>query len=176
MIVNTSTRAVISETEFRALFPKISFPSIIADEDILEYGYATIVITQPPTVPITHVATDVGPVKGEDGKWISGWSVRPKSQEELAAVAHAVRASLTNTIQGRLDKFAQDHGYDNILSLCTYATSSVERFRREGQRGVDLRDQTWAVADQIAKDVNAGKRAMPMSFEEIKSEFPALEM
>jgi hypothetical protein len=64
-------------------------------------------------------------------------------QEREAVMGQAVR-----TVQMRLDALAQSWGYDSILSLCTYSTSGVERFRAEGQAGVDFRDATWAAVEQ----------------------------
>lgn len=77
-------------------------------------------------------------------------------------------------IQTRLDEFAQSRGYDGIMSACTYATSTVEKFRVEGQYCVDVRDATWskcyeilALWEQGAVEVN--------SYEDIESQLPVLE-
>ena len=76
--------------------------------------------------------------------------------------------------QARLDAWAQSRGYDGILSACTYATSQVPRFRAEGQRCVDLRDQTWARLYEILAEVEAGTRPVPLSLAEIEADLPAL--
>lgn len=76
--------------------------------------------------------------------------------------------------QARLDRWAQSRGYDGILSACTYATSQVPRFQAEGQRCVDLRDQTWARLYEIMAEVEAGTRPVPMSLAEIEGDLPAL--
>ena len=76
--------------------------------------------------------------------------------------------------QARLDRWAQSRGYDGILSACTYATSQVPRFQAEGQRCVDLRDQTWARLYEILAEVEAGTRPVPMSLAEIEGDLPAL--
>jgi hypothetical protein len=76
--------------------------------------------------------------------------------------------------QARLDAWAQSRGYDGILSACTYATSQVPRFQAEGQRCVDLRDQTWARLYEILAEVEAGTRPVPMSLAEIAADLPAL--
>ena len=54
-------------------------------------------------------------------------------------------------IQRRLDAFARSEGksYDNMLSLCSYATSTNPTFAKEGQYGVEARDATWAAANAI---------------------------
>ncbi|HPS76516.1 MAG TPA: hypothetical protein PLS53_00010 [Thermoanaerobaculaceae bacterium] len=63
------------------------------------------------------------------------------------------RKAAIDAVQARLDLFAQSWGYDNILSLCSYATSKVPRFATEAQIGIDFRDQTWAAVMQYETTV-----------------------
>ena len=76
--------------------------------------------------------------------------------------------------QVRLDTFAKSRGYDGILSACTDATSQVPRVQADGQRCVDLRDQTWARLYEILAEVEAGTRPGPLSLAEIEADLPAL--
>ena len=84
-----------------------------------------------------------------------------------------VLAGLTRTIQAALDSFARTRGYDNMLSACTYATSTVPKFAAEGQYCVEARDTVWAAAYVILADVQAGLRAMPTEAEAL-AELPTL--
>lgn len=90
----------------------------------------------------------------------------PPTQAEIAA-------AFTAAIQQRLDDFARTRNYDSILSACTYATSTVAKFKTEGQACVNLRDATWAAAYQILADVQAGDRPMPTSIADIEADLPA---
>ena len=107
-----------------------------------------------------------------DGEWVDAEAV---SAEELARqLFNTQQLRLTAVIQRRLDEIAAERGYDSILSLCSYATSSVPRFRAEGQAGVDLRDQCWMIGYQVLADVAQGLRDFP-SDEEALAMMPAME-
>jgi hypothetical protein len=53
-------------------------------------------------------------------------------------------AQYTIGVQNWLDNEAQKLGYDNSLSLCTYVTSNVTKFKEEAQIGVNRRDYAWS--------------------------------
>lgn len=90
----------------------------------------------------------------------------PTPDEQLAMFTYA--------IQAHLDNFARTRNYDGILSAATYATSTVPKFRAEGQCAVEARDTTWAKGYEIMGAVMAGQRAMP-TLEDVVAELPALE-
>ena len=77
--------------------------------------------------------------------------------------------------QKYLDDFARTRGYDSILSACTYAASSVEKFRTEGLYCVNLRDATWTKLYDILQEVLAGTRPLPTHFEDVLKDLPKLE-
>jgi len=88
-------------------------------------------------------------------------------------VAEQTRASLTDVVQSLLDAKAKERGYDSIISLCTYATSTNAEFASEGQAGVQWRDEVWATCAQLLNDVTAGLRPIPTK-SELLAELPAL--
>ena len=90
-------------------------------------------------------------------------------QEEFLASA---KSRLTSVIQTMLDEKAQERNYDNILSLCTYATSPTVKFADEGQAAIKWRDEVWAKGYAILADVESGSRAIPTE-SELLSELPS---
>lgn len=133
---------------------------------------------------IPAYATNVEPPAPVDGKTIhfvdGAWVYQdiPVPQPELPPeppTPEQLQRNFTAAIQQRLDTFAQTRNYDSILSACTYATSTVAKFKTEGQACVNLRDATWAAAYAILAAVQAGKRPMPTSLADIEADLPALE-
>lgn len=76
-------------------------------------------------------------------------------------------------IQAVLDTKAHERNYDNILSACTYATSTVPKFKAEGQACVDWRDAMWSTAYSLLADVNAGTMEQP-TLEALLAMLPSL--
>jgi hypothetical protein len=94
--------------------------------------------------------------------------------EDVPPTPQQIIARLTLAIQKRLDDFAKTRNYDNILSACTYATSSVPKFAAEGQYCVDARDATWAAAYALMDEVLAGQRPIPESIADLEPGLPVL--
>lgn len=68
---------------------------------------------------------------------------------------------LQAVVQKRLDEWARERGYESILSLCTYATSTVPKFQAEGQRGVEVRDSFWQFGYELLAQIEAGEAPIP---------------
>lgn len=110
-----------------------------------------------------------------DGAWVVKKVPEPIPEpEEAPLTQEQLLARFTAAIQKRLDDFARTRNYDGILSACTYATSTVPKFKTEGQACVNLRDATWAATYDILAEVEAGDRAMPQSLDDIEADLPAL--
>lgn len=90
----------------------------------------------------------------------------PKTPEEIFSEMQGV-------IQAKMDSEAATRGYDGILSLCTYATSSNPKFQAEGQAGVVWRDSCWSWGYQVLADVQNSVREIP-TVAELLEEMPTM--
>ena len=77
--------------------------------------------------------------------------------------------------QTRLDKFAGERGYYNILSAVSYISSSVPQFKKDAESAIKARDITWVAAGKILDKVKEGAAYRPKSYEEFLAKLPPLK-
>ena len=102
------------------------------------------------------------------------WTQVKTAEMKAQEAKEATLARLTAAVQRHLDETAKERNYDNMMSLCTYATSMNLKFMAEGQAGVEWRDNVWATCYQIMDAVEAGERPIPTE-EELIAELPVFE-
>lgn len=89
-----------------------------------------------------------------------------------ASVAARKAGVFSDIVQRHLDRKAQDKGYDNIVSACSYA-GAPNPFQAESQAFLDWRSAVWQHCYQVLADVAAGVRAEPTEAQ-LLAELPAL--
>lgn len=181
MWINAETKTIYTLLyEVRQAVENISLPEHISDSDLEPFGIFPLVNSPTPAYdPITQGYREVTPTQDSLGNWMRAYEVYDLDPEQAAANLAAKNERIKNDIvtqtQARLDTFAKTRGYDGILSLATYATSTVPKFATEGQYGVQLRDATWAKLYEIMAEVEAGTRPSPEGFADIETLLPVLE-
>ena len=154
--------------------PGTSFPAVPTDALLAEWYVFPVTTTTPPAYDTTtqklveELPADIG------GTWTQVWAVYPLTPEELVATRLQIWAGIEEQVQARLDNFAKTRFYNDILSACSYATSTNQKYAAEGQYCVSARDQTWEALFAIQAEVVAGTRPMPAGYSDIEAELPAL--
>lgn len=89
-----------------------------------------------------------------------------------APTTEEIQKMLTDGVQNYMDKKAQERGYDNIHTACSYAYSTDEVFAKEGKACLEWRDKVWRTCYDILAQVIGGLREVP-TLEEVLAELPA---
>jgi uncharacterized protein (UPF0297 family) len=106
------------------------------------------------------------------------WVVTQKSAEELEELRVRKEKEFQNSVISKasenLNSFARERGYDGILSVCSYVSSTNPRYVTDATVAIQLRDATWDKLYQIMDEVQSGVRPKPTTVDEVISELPAL--
>ena len=95
------TGAVVTESEFRAMYPNTSFPYVITEELVNDMGADVVFEGPQPTATKYQVVYRDG-VEQVEGKWYTKYSVSDMDDEAKAAVDANAAASVRATRDGRL--------------------------------------------------------------------------
>ena len=168
-------RYPVSQSQIRAENPQTSYPASFPVPD----GFALVFPAPAPTVnQVTQIAREIAPVLTQLGTYQQAYEIVELDAEIVAANIAAKNAAFIKSVevatQARLDDFAKTKGYDGIISVCSYATST-SRYGAEGRYCVSAREDTWDTLFQLLADVQAGTKPMPGSVEEVMEILPVLE-
>ena len=78
----------------------------------------------------------------------------------LDEILFRAKAELTDAIQRHLDLTARTHGYDNIVSACSYA-GAPNPYQAEGAAFIVWRGAVWQRGFELYGEVMAGARPIP---------------
>ncbi|MBE0438294.1 MAG: hypothetical protein IBX57_00810 [Gammaproteobacteria bacterium] len=174
-LIDTATQSILEYPikNLRARFPNTSFPRNL-EEGSLPSNIVKVHIATSPVVTLLQVAELTNPgFNTTENKWTCEWVTRDKTPEEIESSKGEVIAKIKSKAQESLDSFARTKGYDNIVSVCSYANSTIPSYAQEGARAVELRDLTWSTLHQYLTDVEAGVKALPTTEDEIMALLPA---
>lgn len=96
------------------------------------------------------------------------YEIPDPTPEELAAEAARQKAEmvkrLTDSVQAHMESVAREHGYDNLLSACSYA-AVANAFQAESQTFIEWRSNCWTTCHAVMAQVEAGDIAVPTESE-----------
>jgi len=157
--------------------------------------YVECIFDTKPTIPAFHYAVEVPVI--EDNKVRVSYNVIAYTLEQLlnmnksesvgfpnkapVAIADVEPALLqrivsltTAYVQDKLDTFAQEKGYDSLLSATSYKDSQVSQFVTDALKAIVARDNMWTCLHDYLNNVNAGSDPVPVTFTDITSRLPIL--
>lgn len=152
--------------------------ALIKDGKAEQFGVVPLIEVSPPQFDAMTQEVIEAPPAQAGGVWTQQWEIQALSAEAVAAnmqaSAQALQREVIDSTQLRLDNFCRTRNYEGVLSACTYATSTIQKFAVEGQYAVRARDETWAALYQFLGEVQAGIRNAPRSFDDIEPLLPQL--
>lgn len=160
--------------KLREDFPNVSFPQPYEIAPLADFGVFPVSDTPKPEFDRRVVKLEEGDPLLMGNVYTQVWTTVPLNAQEQQAAAQQIEQEIVVQTQQRLDDFARTRNYDGILSACTYASSTVLKFRTEGQYCVDARDNTWATLYTLLNEVEAGVRPMPSSYADVEPLLPTL--
>ena len=94
--------------------------------------------------------------------------------QEYVPTEVEMKQQLKQVVQSYMDVKVQERDYDDIVSACSYSSSTDHIFAAEGVTCVKWRDAVWRKYFDVLADVDAGIRKFPTA-EEMIEELPVLE-
>lgn len=174
MLINVETKQRVSEAEFRKSLTDVSLPAILTDRVLEKFGHANLQSPPKPNVGDFESAVDSGHklVKGE---WQIEWKVLKESPQAKQVRYDSNARRVNDEVQHWLDMFAKTRGYIDMVEACSFASSSVPKYKTEGTYCKSVRDEVWATVDQLTVRIKGGKLDVPNGIAGIFKELPPLK-
>ena len=93
------------------------------------------------------------------------------TMKDESTVANVLKSRLTKAVQDHMDVTANQYGYDNIFTACTYANSNNLTFKNQSLAFISWRDSVWEYCFTVLADVQNQLRTIP-SESDLISELP----
>lgn len=171
------TAAIVSEFEFRAMHPNVSFPADITEEALESFGAVKVEQIARPEHTAYQTVEDTGVQLDEaDGKWKQTFAVVDITDAAVIASIDKEKEKkiidvFVGAVQSMLNATAMKKGYDSIRSAALRA-GYPGPFHAEGVEYAVWMDECWAECYRLMAEVKAGTRAVP-TVEELLAEMPA---
>lgn len=134
------TGQVVTESEFRSMYPDTSFPYQITEEVLDEFGADLVFEGPQPTATKYQVVYRDGVYQDEQGRWFTQYSVADMDEDGIAAVDAATRETNRNIRNSNLRSTDWTQLPDVGLTSSCKAAFAVYR---QTNRDVDLLNPSW---------------------------------
>lgn len=163
MFVKVDSRKKVKQYPYttdmlRAELPNVSLPVSLDLEMLASYNVYPVTATMKPGYDISKNTLIEGTPVLKDGTWIQVWQEVPHAKDEANNEKAQYVSEMESNVSIRLDAHAKEHGYESIAIACSYINSGVDKFKREAQYCIDLRDLTWTMFYGFINDILAGTR------------------
>lgn len=148
MIINTQTFKQLSEYAFRKTYPNISFPEILTDDILEQFGYAILHTTQQPEYDEWYHTLSEGTPEQKGDEWYQTWVLTPVThtpEEEIKRLetlktnkinqidqetSLSILSGFNYTINDQEYHFSYDafdqQNFSDTANMCQLALSGVE--------------------------------------------------
>ena len=166
--IPNENKRLANETELRAHFSNVSFPAIIDNAELVQFGVFPLYSVKPEYDAETQKLVDSG-VELIDGKYQIKWQIEPLDQETIDLNKHIAWQKLINeydkALTDYLDSIAAIRRYDNRIS-CAVRAGYPGPYQEECQAFGTFMDQCNEMAYQLLNDITIGVRPMFNSTQE----------
>ena len=146
------------------LFQNTSFVKDVVPDDFLVQNGCVKVIETLAFDSMTHRMSVVAPYIKDDLVYIVEaieLSDSEKTDQQKNKLEN-FRRQLDYLATQEINKFARDHGYESILSMISFSSSTNQTYADEAKIAIDYRDAVWLNVETIIADVIAGDREIPI--------------
>ena len=155
--INGNTIEHIGTTQ--ELFPNTSFVKDIITDDFLELNSCMRVVESLQFNSSTHKQVVLEVPRIEDRIVYTTELLEltddEKQQLQIEKIEQLKQLVNMNT-NVKIDAFARNLGYDSMLSLISYQTSTNPKYAEEANRGINYRDSIWLVAEKLVSNAVDG--------------------
>ncbi len=99
---------------------------------------------------------------------------KPTPEElDVLVAAYSFYSKAKDYVQKTLESTAQQKGYDTVLSMCSYATSTNLQWKEEAEAFIFWRDTIMLNAVNVFNELLSNPSNVP-DFEDFKSQLPTI--
>nr|DAN68591.1 MAG TPA: hypothetical protein [Caudoviricetes sp.] len=137
-----------------------------SDDGLIEVGYKRVI-----EVPASGLPKEMEHIVMESVENAKNYTINHViKQKPLELIVEDFKVYVQNI----LDSKAKTKGYDNIVSVCSYAGYENE-YQAEGVAFGKWRAHVWQWGYKMLADIQAGKRQLPSSFAEAVADMPQFD-